>query len=186
MRVFCFAGLIVGVLMGSLAIAQERERPDDPRLPGGDKSTGFAAPLTVQILGDLLNQLGHPPEVVTLNSGQQVLRISLKRDGLTMPLDVERSADGTKIWLSSWFKALDAKLQIPPKIMLKMLDANSLYGPVHFQYNGPTRQLVLALALDNRGLTGLELQRQIEVFAKVYAKTEPLWNPAKWGGTAQN
>ena len=38
----------------------------------------------------------------------------------------------------------------------------------------------VTLALDNRGLTKTELQRQMDVFANVFQVTEPLWNSEKW------
>jgi hypothetical protein len=176
----------------SLAPAQERPGPvEDPRTPVKKPETSsksaapaLPAPLSDDGLGDVLRQLGHQPEITKLSTGRLIHRVKIQKEGITLLLDVERSSDGNKVWLSTWFKQLVPEQQIPAEVMLKMLDANSLYGPCHFQYNAPSRQLVLALPLDNRGLTKTEMQRQIAVFADVFRITEPLWNSAKWSSAA--
>jgi hypothetical protein len=183
-RLAGFGATVFLLISGSLATGQERFRAsDDPRLPKQPPAAKMGA-LSDTEIADMLRQLGHQVETVKLESGNSFYRVKISKDGTIMTMDVERSPDGSKVWLAAWFKQLGPNEQIPQDILMKMLDVNATQGPCHFACNAKVRQLYLALPLDNRGLTSNEVQRQIEVLFTVFRNSEPLWNSNKWGTVA--
>ncbi|HYV40048.1 MAG TPA: hypothetical protein VE988_30460, partial [Gemmataceae bacterium] len=101
-------------------------------------------------------------------------------NGKMVPVDVELSKDGQKLWLSVWFQPLAQGQTIPANILNGMLEANGKFGPCHF-FVAQSKNMVLACPVDNRYLTAEDLRREINIFVNVYAQTENLWNTQKWG-----
>jgi hypothetical protein len=172
-------GALTLALLGGSLVAAQPGRQDGVKQPG-QVQMPKAGPLSDAELGTLFRDLGYTPEEQKLPNGAIVYRMKVTKNNMTMIMDAERSPDGTKVWLSAWFKQLAQGEQIPQDILMKMLDVNAKNGPVHFSCNSNIRQLYLALPMDNRGLTAEELRRQIDVLHTVFRDSEPLWNHNKW------
>jgi hypothetical protein len=187
LKAAAFGAMTLVLFSGALAVGQDRGgdprggKKDDAKIEKKADQPAAPAVLSDKDVGELLKKLGYTPEVHKLPPNDALLYlVKIEHKGLTVSLNVERSVDGSKVYLSVWFKPLEKDEQIPSDVLVKMLEANSKFGPCHFSMLGQARQLYLAMPLDNRNLTPEEVQRQIGVFLNVVAETEPIWNSAKW------
>jgi hypothetical protein len=178
-----FGAMAVVLLCGSMAVAQQRDgRGDDTRLKtqpapkGGTKTTPA---MTADELGKMLKDMGYQFQTQRLDNGAVIYQLTIKSNGMNVPMDVELSKDGTKVWLTVWFRQLGPNESIPSDVMTKMLESNGRFGPCFFSIS-TGRQPFLGLPLDNRNLASEDVRRQIDIFIQVYQQTEPLWNTNKW------
>jgi hypothetical protein len=180
-------GAVTVVLLStSMASAQRSDRgSDDPR-PSAKQSAPVQTAklnnngsLTIDEVAAMLKDLGYQSKLNKLDNGSVVLYLDISTNGRTCMLDVELSKDGTKVWLTAWFRKLSEGQTIPSNIMMQLLESGCRFGPCHFAISSG-KQLYLGCPLDNRSLTSEDLRRQIDIFLSVFNQTEYLWNSNKW------
>jgi hypothetical protein len=168
---------------GAVAVGQDRGGDrnfgkDDKKIEKRDDKGAPPVVLGEKELGDMLTTLGHAPKPFKLNNGVTVYIIQIKVDTLNINVSVERSPDGSKLWLAADFQLPAGG--IPGDVMQKMLEANAKHGPCHFALNVQGKAFSLAMPMDNRNISSEELQRQIGSFSNALRQTEALWNANKW------
>jgi hypothetical protein len=178
------SALSIVLLSTSLASAQRGERGiDDPRFGKQTAPTQTAKTsgesLTLDDIGNLLKDLGYKFRTNKLDNGSVALYLDIPTNGRTCILDVGLSKNGSKVWLTAWFRKLSEGETIPSNVMTQLLESTWRYGPCHFGLSSG-KQLFLGCALDNRNLSSDDLRRQIATFLNVFNQTEHLWNNNKW------
>jgi len=186
-KLAAFGAMSVVVLSASMVAGQQRS-DNDSRIPtkkSETKTATVAAVLNDQQIGDVLKNLGYTADAVKLPGDAVAYKITVPIETggtkFNIFVAISRSPDGSKVWLGAYFQTPNNGGPIPADVMQKMLEANSRYGPCHFSLNVQAKSLSLALPLDNRNLTGEDLQRQLTIFTTVLRDTETLWNANKWG-----
>ena len=96
-----------------------------PTPPERVESVPPAAPkrLTFQLLTDVLRQLGYEVEV----TGERMCCITVKREDWTLPVGVEVSQGGAKLWLSLRLTTLEGNAQQHVERILKLMATNGIY-----------------------------------------------------------
>jgi hypothetical protein len=176
------AGIVL--LSTSMALAQRGDRGiDDPRFakqtaPTQNTKVNNDA-LTIDDVGNMLKDLGYQFRPNKLDDGSVVLYLDIPTNGRTCMLDIGLSKNGSKVWLTAWFRKLSEGETIPPNVLTQLLESTWRFGPCHFGISSG-KQLYLGCPLDNRNLSADELRRQIDTFLNVFNQTEYLWNNKKW------
>jgi len=181
------AGAMSVIMVCSTVGMAQPQRPqqgkDDPRFnqtqPVQKVDAQPVARANIDDVARMLKGLGYQVNLNKANNGHVILELDINVKGKVVPVDIELSKDGCKIWLTSWFKQLGQGESIPASFLTQMLESNGTLGPVHFSIS-QSKQLYLAGPMDNRNVSPEDLRRELDIFTQVYMQTEPLWNHNNW------
>lgn len=134
--------------------------------------------LTPNSIPPLLTGLGFEPK----ESATGTWEITSARGGLDVPIAVALSKSGRKLWMTVFLAELDDKRRADAGGLLELLRKNYEIQPAQFfvvrevPASGPVKDsLKIAVALDNRGITPVELKREIDKLTDDVVSSRTLW-----------
>ncbi len=128
-----------------------------------------------------LMMLGYQAE----DLGDGVYKTTVKKGEWTLPYAFVISPNKSQFWVTLSLNTLKEGVQIPAEKMLKMLEFNHQFGPIHFAFSGDSRRIYVCRALKNDGLDPAKVKEVIETLAELALKHEDLWNHEKWTAPQQ-
>lgn len=168
-RLWIALTLTAGLAIGSGLLASARAQDPAPQ---------NSQPLTKEDLPKWLTNLGYGPE----DRGNGVYVVPIERDGWTFRVRTSISSNQKKVWLSAFLGTVADPAKLPPGVLAKVLVANDQIGPAHFYFCGcktcqekTEKELNVAVALDNRGLTPPTLRKEIDDFCSTIKSTAEVW-----------
>jgi hypothetical protein len=138
---------------------------------------GFAAqqesgPIDRKQLKDMLTQLGYDVKDLDSTAGKEKYSTTIEREGLNIPVAFEISPNGNYIWMTIFCKQLPEGDAMPNgKALLK---ANADLQPSQF-YVTKSNKLMMALCLENHGVTNALLRQRAEKIVGDVAKSKDTW-----------
>jgi hypothetical protein len=138
---------------------------DDDDAPKPKKATPKAAAgaLTDESLGDLLEKLGYEAKGQKTKTGMYY-SIEFEEDGWTFRYSVSLSPNKKFVWISTSVLTLSEGANIPADALMKLLEENDRIGPTTISYDKQIKQIRVAVALFNRGITASALKEQMGYF----------------------
>jgi len=112
--------------------------------------------------------------------GDGVFKITVKKDEWNLPYAFVISPNKAQFWVTLSLNTLQEGVTIPAEKMLKMLEFNHQFGPIHFAYSEQSRRIYVCRALKNDALDPAKVKEIIDILAELAIKHEDLWNHAKW------
>lgn len=122
-------------------------------------------------LKEKLEQMGF--EVKTLNekAGEEKYSVSHPGSGFNVPVGYEISASTNFIWLTTFLGKTDTANSVKN---LKIIKENANIQPSFF-YITAKGNLMMAVAVENRGVTNAILRRHIDKLVADVSKTSAIW-----------
>ncbi len=141
--------------------------------------------LSLTELKTSLTQLGYEVKQIS----ERLYGIKVKRDTWTLPVIVEMTSSGKKLWFSIRLTTLKGEPNQHLDRVLKLLSLGGAFGPEFFGYSEKSRGIILYMCRENDSLTNVEIKQILEHMSFVAVKTAPTWDvkqaapPAKHVGT---
>lgn len=122
-------------------------------------------------LREMLVQLGYEVRDISKDAGKEKYEVTFKTDGFNVPIGYEISPSLNYIWLT-------VNLGDAPKSgndkTLQLLKQNGKIQPSFF-YITDSGRLMMAIAVENRGLTNAILKARSEAVSENVEKTSKVW-----------
>jgi len=131
--------------------------------------------LTGPAVNDMVKNMGYTTKVLEAAEGKEKYEFLITRDGFDVPIAFEVSASKNYLWLTV-FLGKTTDLKDYASIAPKLLKSNHDIQPSFF-YVTSKENLMLGIALENRGIDAAVLRRCIDKIAKDTTSTSKLWNP---------
>lgn len=125
-------------------------------------------------LKKVLNDLGYETKDLNTEPGKEKYEFTLKRDGLDIPIGAEISPSRNYLWLTVFLGDSLFKNGANSPKSGDMLRKNAEIQPSFF-YVTSKGNLMLGLALENRGLSNPWIRKCIEKLAGDVSSTKGLW-----------
>lgn len=154
MRSFLLVILIAGLSLASIG----RQGPDR---------------LDAVSLRKTIEKMGYPCKDLNAEAGQEKFEFTLDRGGFNIPIAAELSKSQNYIWLTVSLGPMPADAALP----LALLKENAQIQPNNF-YVTSKDNLMLGLAIDNRGADSEVFRRVIDKLADDVGGTSHLWSKA--------
>lgn len=136
---------------------------------------GFSALQDSQIsrtrLREMLVELGYEVTDINKEAGKEKYTVTYVRNGFNVPVGFEISPSNSYIWLTVNLGPGPTEGNAK---CLNLLKQNSKIQPAFF-YITDSGNLMLAQALDNRGITNAYLRQRSEAIADNVGKTQEFW-----------
>ncbi len=131
-------------------------------------------PINAVQLKKILTELGHDEiKDIGTGPGKEKYEVAHKREGFTVPVGYEISPSTNYIWLTVF---LSKEVSDSLIYSFGMLKENAIIQPCQF-YITSKGNLMMGLAVENRGVTNAILRRHIETITKRVVETQDLWDP---------
>ena len=127
--------------------------------------------LTRSQLRDLLVQMGYTVKDIVKTEGKEKYEVSHPGSGFNVPLGYEISASGNFIWLTAFLGKPD---NISAEKGLAMIRKNADIQPSFF-YVTASGNIMMADAVENRGVTSAILRRHIDKIVSDISNTASIW-----------
>jgi len=128
-------------------------------------------PLTAKQLKDMLTQMGYPVKDLNAEAGKEKYEVDLTTPNLNVPVALEISASGNFVWLTVF---LGKPKDETSSVNAALLKQNFKIQPCQF-YITDKGNLMMGLAVENRGLTTVIMRRHMEKLAADVSSTNSLW-----------
>ncbi len=128
-------------------------------------------PITRPQLRELISQLGYEIKNINTTTGTESYQITTTRNGIDVPVLLSISASNGYIWLTVLLGP--AKKDNPGKI-LSLMEENKKVQPCSFYIND-LDQLMIGLAVDNRGVNNTILRSRIDFISTHVGDSKGLW-----------
>lgn len=158
-----FAGI------GGSSVAPAGPTTVAPTVPAGPKRLSPADLKTV------LSQLGYETKPID----ERIVEITVKRDTWTMPVTIEMTKSGKKLWFSIRLTTLKGDMSQHANRILKLMSLGGSFGPEFFSVFEKSHRVVLFSCRENENLTNAEIKGILEHMSLVAVETAPVWDPAK-------
>ena len=136
---------------------------------------GFATVQSEQVdrkqLREMLVQLGYEVTDIVKDAGKEKYSVNFEKADINIPIGYEISPSGSYIWLTA--NLGDAPTSGSDKT-LQLLKQNSKIQPTFF-YITDSGRLMVALPVENRGVTNAILRLRSETIADNIGKTKDIW-----------
>ena len=122
-------------------------------------------------LRDMLVQMGYEVSDIVKDAGKEKYSVTFVRDSLNIPIGYEISPSNSYIWLTVNLG------EAPPEASTKnyaLLKQNAKIQPSFF-YVTDSGRMMLALAVENRGVTPAILRARSESVGENVGKTKEIW-----------
>lgn len=126
--------------------------------------------VTRKQLREMLVQLGYEVKDLETAPGKEKYSYTQERSGLNIPIGAEISPSNSYIWLT-----VNCKGEVPTgDKAVELLKKNAEIQPSFF-YVTKSGKLLMALPIDNRGVTNALLRQRSEKLVDDVAKTKDVW-----------
>lgn len=122
-------------------------------------------------LKEKLVQMGFTVKVLTVKEGEEKYEVSHPGSGFNVPVAYEISSSTNFIWLTANLGKVDTD---SPGKSLEMIKENAIIQPCFFYIN-TKGNLMMGLAVENRGVTNVILRRHIDKIVADVSKTSAIW-----------
>lgn len=120
-------------------------------------------------LQSTLTGLGYEPKVLNQEVGKEKFELAVMTEALKIPIAAEISSSTNYIWLTTNLGLNRTDLNFE-----ELLKSNSSIQPCQF-YITKKGNLMMGVALDNRGVSPAVLRRNIDMISKNVGETKALW-----------
>lgn len=131
--------------------------------------TQTADKLKAADLREMIVGLGYEVTDVVKDEGKEVYRIKVTSDGLDMPVTFSIAASGNYIW-----QTIALGEASPTTKFEELLKQNARVQPSAF-YIASNNYVYMALAIENRAMTAIELKRGLTKLTSDVARTKEFW-----------
>lgn len=138
-------------------------------------------PLTAEKLKEMIVNLGFEPKALNEEVGKEKYEFTVKAEGFDVPIAAEISASKNYVWLTVYLG--DAPADSSPKIPA-LLKKNHKIQPCQF-YITEKGALMMAIAMDNRGITPAVFKRAYTKLSDDVSGTADVWNADQGPAWAQ-
>jgi hypothetical protein len=153
-------GLLALAVTVRPAMADDDDDAPKPKKPAPKATTGA---LTDESLGALLEKLGYEAKAQNSKTGTYY-SIEFEEDGWTFRYTVSLSPNKKFLWISTSVVTLSEGTKLPAETLLRLLEENDRIGPTTISYDKQYKQIRVAVALYNRGITAGGLKEQMGFF----------------------
>lgn len=122
-------------------------------------------------LRDMLVQLGYDVTDLVKDPGKEKYTVKMSRYDLDIPIGFELSSNNNYIWLTVNLGAAPAETAAKNYALLRQ---NAKVQPSQF-YITEGKRLMLAMPIDNRGVTNATLRKATESVAEDVGSTKAIW-----------
>ncbi|MEP7236819.1 MAG: hypothetical protein ABI685_03100 [Ferruginibacter sp.] len=129
------------------------------------------APLTRPQLKDLLVQMGFTVKDIVKEEGKEKYEVSHPGSGFNVPLGYEISASTNFIWLTAF---LGKPETITAEKTMALIKKNAEIQPCFF-YVTASGNVMMAVAIENRGVTSAILRRHIDKIVSDVSNNASIW-----------
>jgi hypothetical protein len=172
-RTAILAAMLLALVLASNPIKAD----DDPKPPPKPALPATVPVLTDEALGVLLEQMGYEPKAQKAESGGPFYSVEFEQDGWTFRYTVSLSHNKKFLWVSTNVCTLAPEVEPSAEALLKLLEENYRIGPTTISYDKKYKQIRVALALFNRGVTAAVLRDQLSQFTTNVQKVSKLCEP---------
>jgi uncharacterized protein (TIGR03067 family) len=158
--------VLLALPVGWLAFAQ----PEKTNAPAKDS-------LSSEQIAKLLKDLGYEPQALS----EEVLQVSVDRDGWKVHTMVSLTRDGSRIWLECKFAPIPQPEIVPASAWQRLLEENERIGPAYFTFDKSDKRIHLYKAFDNIGVSPSRLKKELDGFDSIVRRTQEVWRSDKFG-----
>jgi len=157
-NVVCSIAALGAVLMSALPISQDR--------------------LDAAGLKAMTEGLGYELRPLSQEVGKEKWEFKVTQGDLDIPIGIELSASKNYVWLSVLVAPGVQATSLKPEAVWAILRQNGSIQPSQF-YATNKDSLMVALAVENRGLTPAVLRRAIDKIAADVVSTQAVWSSVR-------
>lgn len=122
-------------------------------------------------LKEKLEQMGFTVKTINAKVGEEKYEVTHPGSGFSVPLGYEISASTNFIWITAYLGKVENLAATKP---LDMVKENSKIQPSFF-YITEKGSVMMAVAVENRGVTTAVLRRHIDKLVADVSKTSAIW-----------
>ncbi len=127
--------------------------------------------ITRKQLKDKLEQMGFTVKMLTEKAGEEKYEVNHPSTDFNVPVAYEISASTNYIWLTAFLGNAEPVIESKS---VEMLKENSKIQPCFF-YITAKGNLMMGLAIENRGVTNTILRKNIDKIVSEVSKTAAIW-----------
>ncbi len=127
--------------------------------------------ITRKQLKDKLEQMGLTVKMLNEKAGEEKYEVNHPSSDFNVPVAYEISSSTNYIWLTAFLGSAESAIESKS---LEMLKENSKIQPCLF-YITAKGNLMMGLAIENRGVTNTILRRHIDKIVSDVSKTASIW-----------
>jgi len=128
-------------------------------------------PITRTQLKEKLQEMGFTVKTINEKAGEEKYEVTHAGSGFNVPLGYEISPSTNFIWITAFLGKADTLSSEKPLAMLK---ENGKIQPSFF-YITSKNNVMMAVAVENRGITPAILRRHIDKLVADVSKTSAVW-----------
>jgi hypothetical protein len=169
--------LAAAFALAGVAPAQDQTGGTTAKAEPG-KTESAAKRLTIDQVGQMLEDMGYEPKPVTDKEGK-VIAYDVKYRSGTWDLyaRVSFSSDGTNLWFTGNIGNIKDK-SVPVEAVLGLLEANVKLFPAHVRYFPASGNLSVGMPVRNDGITKAALKNALEEFSDAVKVTYTAFDKA--------
>lgn len=154
---FIVVGALVGVMISGAFVSRQAV--------AGSQDT----PIDTFKLKEIISGLGYETSQISTDVGKEKWSFKMTKGGLDVPIGAEVSPSKNYIWLT--VNLGDSKSDTKYEALIK---SNGEIQPAFF-YVAKTGKLMMALAIDNRGVNSANMRRCAEFVSDRVVDTKGIW-----------
>lgn len=135
---------------------------------------GQGSQLSMAQVKAMVETLGYETKELNGTAGKEKYEFKVTRTGYDLPMAIEISPSKNYIWITLFFGKLSSETTLSQSQLYKMLTANYTVQPCQY-YITDSRNVMLAIAIDNREVTSAVMRRNIDKLADDAVKTADVW-----------
>lgn len=135
---------------------------------------GQGSQLSMAQVKSMVEALGYETKELSGTPGKEKYEFKVTRTGYDLPMAIEISPSKNYIWITLFFGKLASETTLNQSQLYKMLSANYIVQPCQY-YITDSRNVMLAIAIDNREVSSSVLRRNIDKLADDAVKTADVW-----------